>query len=154
VLLIMDTAYVRGNFSHHGYELPPNPDASEFATLEGMEGEATGAARDKGVEGGGEGGGQGGVEGGGQVATGLNTFPAIFCFPAEKEPEKLKRRHWPTIVSLMCERSRRNFDINAVRTAGIVVHAEPKLNTTYLIYHVDIRMALVVMLDTKVTLCI
>ena len=82
----------------------------------------------------------------------------------------------------MCERSRRNCDINAVRTSGIVlasqplyclrgyslvlcawckqnclftsvvrtsgivVHAEPKLNTTYLIYHVDSRMALVVML--------
>ena len=35
---------------------------------------------------------------------------------------------------------------SGMRTSGIVVHAEPKLNTTYLIYHVDSRMALVVML--------
>jgi hypothetical protein len=96
----MDTAYVRGTFSHHGYELPPNPDASDVVTLGGVGGEAAAAARDKGVEGG-EGGGQGGMEGGGQVATGLNTFPAVFCFPAEKEPEKLKRRHWPLVSKVL-----------------------------------------------------
>ena len=127
VLLLVDTAQIQerrgvdGSFSPHAYDLPlESRVCGEDARLSDPQ------------------------------RKGLETFPAIFSFPPEKserEFEKLRLRHWPTIVSLLTDRTRRNCDAHALRAAGIVNHFEERLKTSYYMYQVDARMAFVVLFE-------
>ena len=80
-----------GPFSTHAYDLPDN---TKGVVLSGDH-EDGGAGREGQPS---------------EKLSGLDTYPAIFCFPPEKDAEKMEKmklRHWPTIVCLLSERTRR-----------------------------------------------
>jgi len=75
---------------------------------------------------------------------GLRSMPDVFCHPPDTAGD-MKLRHWPTVVSLITENSRRMLQFG--RESGMQQYFEPKVNTTYFVQQLEVHMALVVMFD-------